>query len=121
MILHNHSDVAYLVASEAGSQVGGYTYLGNNKTNKQIINGRIAIITKLIKVIMALAAEAEVAALYMNAQELIPLQITCEELGHKQPATPMQTDNDTVCGILTSKFKQNRSKAIDMRFYWLQD
>ena len=38
---------------------------------------------------MASAAEAEVAALYMNAQELIPLQITCEELGQKQPATPM--------------------------------
>ena len=63
---------------------------------------------------MASAAEAEVGALYMNAQALIPLRITCEELGHKQPPTPMRTDNNTACGILTGKFKQNQSKAIDM-------
>ena len=121
MILHNHSDAAYLVASEARSRAGGYTYLGNKKNNRQIINGPIAIIAKIIKVVMASAAEAEVAALYMNAKELVPLRITCEELGHKQPATPMRTDNNTACGILTGTFKQNRSKAIDMRFYWLRD
>ena len=38
----------------------------------------------------------------------------CEELGHKQSATPMRTDNNTACNILTGTFKQNRSKAIDM-------
>ena len=31
----------------------------------------------------------------------------------------MRTDTSTACGILTSTFKQNRSKAIDMQFYWL--
>lgn len=31
MILHNHSDAAYLVATEARSQASGFTYLGNNK------------------------------------------------------------------------------------------
>ena len=66
---------------------------------------------------MASAAEAEVAALYMNTKELVPLQKMCEELGHKQPATPMRTDNNTAYSILTGTFKQNRSKAIDMRFY----
>ena len=70
---------------------------------------------------MGSAAEAEVAALYMNAKDLIPLQKTCEELGHKQPATPMRTDNNTACGILIDTFKENRSKAIDMHFYWLRD
>lgn len=29
--------------------------------------------------------------------------------------TPMRTDNNTACGILTGKFKQNQSKAIDMQ------
>ena len=46
MILHNHLDAAYLVAPEVQSRVGGYTYLGNEETNKQIINGPIAIIKK---------------------------------------------------------------------------
>lgn len=83
MILHNHLDKAYLVASDAQSQTGGYTYLGNKETNKQIINCPITIIAKIINVVMVSAAEAEVAALYMNAKELVPLQLTCEELGHK--------------------------------------
>ena len=66
---------------------------------------------------MASTAEAEVSALYMNTQDLISLQITYEELGHNQPVTPMRTDNNTAYYIITGKFKQNTSKAIDMRFY----
>ena len=95
MILQNHSEVAYLVASEAQSRAGAFTFLGNKEDNKQIINGPISIIIKIIKVVMVSAAEAEVGALYMNVQALIPLQIMCEELGHKQPLTPMRTDNNT--------------------------
>ena len=74
MILHNHLDAAYLVAPEARSQAGGYTYLGNEETNKQIINGPITIISKIIKVVMVSAVEAEVVPLYMNAKDLVPLQ-----------------------------------------------
>jgi hypothetical protein len=67
MILHNHSNAAYLVASEAQSRVGGYTYLGNTNTNTlQIINGPILVIAKIIKSVMSSAAEAEVGALFMN-------------------------------------------------------
>ena len=43
------------------------------------------------------------------------------ELGHKQPATPIKTDNSTAHGIVTNTIKQKRSKAMDMRFYWLRD
>ena len=70
---------------------------------------------------MASAAEAEVGALYMNAQEAIAIRNCLIELGHPQPATPMKTDNSTAHGILTGTIKQKRSKAIDMRFYWLKD
>ena len=66
---------------------------------------------------MSSAAEAEVGALYMNARDLLPLRVTCEELGHPQPATPMRTDNTTaVEGILNKNYKQNRSKANDMNY-----
>ena len=57
----------------------------------------------------------------MNAREILPLRMTCEELGHPQPATPIRTDNNTADGIINGTFQQNRSKAIDMRFYWLID
>ena len=121
MILHNHSDAAYLVASNARSRAGGYTYFGNEQGKEQIFNPPIAVIAKVIKAVMSSASEAEIGALYMNAQELIPLRVTCEELGHPQPATPMRTDNTTACGLLNKKYKQNRSKANDMRFWWLVD
>ena len=117
MILHNHSDAAYLVASKARSQAGGFIYLGNKQTKIQIINGTISIIAKIIKSVMSSAAESEIGALFMNAQEILPLQMTCKELRHPQPATPVRTDNNTADGIINSTFQQNRSKAIDMRFY----
>lgn len=44
-----------------------------------------------------------------------------QELGHAQPPTPVQTDNSTAASLANNTLKQNRSKAIDMRFYWLQD
>jgi hypothetical protein len=107
MVLHNHSDAAFLVASEARSRAGGFTYMGNHQGRPQIINGAISVIAKIIKPVMSSAAEAEVGALFMNAKALIPLRITCEELGHIQPPTPMRTDNNTVEGIMNGTIKQN--------------
>ena len=86
MMLHNHSDAAYLVATGARSRATGYTYLGNDTNNKQIINGPISIIAKIIKGVMSSAAEAEIGALNMNTRQLLPLQVMCKELGHPQPA-----------------------------------
>jgi hypothetical protein len=42
-------------------------------------------------------------------------------LGHKQPATPLRTDNATAFGILNETIKQKRSKAMDMRYHWQRD
>ena len=70
---------------------------------------------------MASAAEAEVAGLFMNAQQAVPIRHTLIEMGHTQPPTPLITDNTTAQGILTGKFKQKRSKSIDMRFWWPKD
>ena len=70
---------------------------------------------------MGSAAAAEVGGLYMNALELSPMRTTLEKLGHPQPATPLKTDNSTVDGIMNKTIKQRQSKAMDKRFYWLQD
>ena len=42
-------------------------------------------------------------------------------MGHPQPPIAIYTDNSTAHGILNGTVTQNRSKAIDMRFYWLRD
>ena len=119
MIPNSHSDAACLVAPEACSRAGGFCCLSNAKGTKP--NGSVAVIAKITKNVCSSAAEAEIAALFMNATHAIPLINTLNELGHKQPATPIWTDNSTACGILNDKANQNRSKAIDMRFYWLRD
>ena len=71
--------------------------------------------------VLSSAAEAELGALFHNGKEACPLRIALEEMGHPQPATPMATDNNTASGIATDTVKQKRSKAIDMRFYWIRD
>ena len=38
-----------------------------------------------------------------------------------QPSTPVQVDNSTALGIATGTIKQRKSKAMDMRFYWIRD
>ena len=121
MILHNASDAAYLVVTGARSRAAGYTYLGNDINNRQIIKGLISIIAKIIKRVMSSAAEAEIGALYMSAKQLLPLRETCEKLGHPQPAMPMQIDKNTASGIINVTFNQAKSKAIDTRYYWLMD
>lgn len=71
---------------------------------------------------IALAAEAKIAALYYNTSEIIWLQVAVEESGHPQPATLLlQIDNSIAIGIMNGTIKQRRSKAIDMRIYWLKD
>ena len=70
---------------------------------------------------MGSAAETEIAAAYVNGQEAVPIRTTLHELGHPQPATPLQVDNSTALSFANKTLKQERSKAIDMRFYWIQD
>jgi hypothetical protein len=121
MILHIHSEASYLSASKARSRLGGIFYLGYNPPNEEKLNGSILNVASVIKNMVASAAESEVGACFQNAQTAAPLRITLLELGHKQPATPLRTDNSTAYGILNEKNKQKPSKSMDMKYYWLQD
>jgi hypothetical protein len=91
MILNVDSDAAYLVHTKARSRAGGYLFLGNAARTQ--FNGPILVLAKIIKNVMASAAEAEVGALYMNAQEALSIRQCLIELGHPQPPTPMKTYN----------------------------
>jgi hypothetical protein len=70
---------------------------------------------------MSSAAEAESGAVFINAKEGAVLRTTLEELGHKQPPTPMETNNTTATGYSNGTIKQKRKKGMDMRFYWIKD
>lgn len=120
MKLKIHSDTSYLLAPNARSMVGGYFYLGNNKPD-QNPNGTILVTVNIMKNVMAAAPEAEVGALYENAKLGVPLRNTLKEMGWEQQTTPIVTDNLAVNGLVNIKITQKKSRAMDKRFYWVQD
>ena len=79
------------------------------------------MVANILKMITSSAMETEVAATFYNAKEALPFRVTLAEMGHPQPSTPMEVENETAIGFLKSTMKQKRSKAIDMRFYWVRD
>jgi hypothetical protein len=122
MILNIHSDNSYLSENEAKSRAGRFFYMDSDRnTDNKLTNGAILIINKVLKHVMSPAAEAVTRAVFINAKEGAVIHTTLEELGHKQPPTPMQTDNTTVTGYRNGTIKQKRTKAMDMRFYWIKD
>ena len=128
MVLWDHSDASYLSEPKARSRVGGHLFLSEHPdnipqtpTSQPPLNGPIHTVCHILNNIMASAAESEVGALFVNAQDIVPIRTTLIELGHPQPPTPIQTDNSTAAGFANDTIKQKRSKAMDMRFYWLKD
>jgi hypothetical protein len=124
MILHLHSDTSSLSEKEAKSRAGRHFFLSSQPTNptklplgQPPLNGAIHTTSKILRNVMASAAEAEVAGLFLNAQEAVPIQTTLTELGHPQPLTPIQqANNSTATGFANNTIKQKRSKAMDMCF-----
>ena len=124
MILYIHSDASYLSEPKARSRVGGYFYLGNKDEppDNPKPNGAIHIESRIMKNVMAAASEAECGALFHNGQEAAHMRNVLREMGREQTApTRITTDNSTADGFANKRIKIKRSKAMDMRFYWIQD
>ncbi len=117
MILNVYSDASYLSAPKARSPVGGYFFLGSLPRNGDPIrlNGAIQITCTILKLVAALAAEAELGAPFLNAQEAKIMQIILTELGHPQPLTPIHIENTTTVGIVNNTVKRIRSRAMEMQ------
>jgi predicted transposase YdaD len=70
---------------------------------------------------MESATKTGLGAIFQNTRDCVPLRLALEEMGHPQAVTPIQTDNACATGITNQTVKQRRSRAIDMRFYWIRD
>ena len=120
MKLAAHSDASNLSEPKARSRAGGHFFLSSEST-VPTNNGAVLNIAHIIKHVMSSATEAELAALYIVAREAVYIRIILEELGHKQPPTPLQTDNSMAEAVINGKVQPKRTKAMDMRFHWLRD
>jgi hypothetical protein len=77
--------------------------------------------TTVLKHVVSSVAEAEFGALFVNAKEGTVTRTILAEMGHNQDATELKTDNTTADGIINNTVQQKRSKAMDVRFYWVKD
>jgi hypothetical protein len=119
MQLTIESDASYLSVSKARSRAAGYFYLSS--CSQPIANRAIHVFYHVMREVVSSATEAELGALFHNSKEACPLRIALEELGHLQSPTALITDNSTASGVANDTVKQRRSKAIEMRFYWIRD
>jgi hypothetical protein len=112
MILSIHSNASYHNKPKTQSHTSGHFFLSDDAPN----NGAILNTSQIIKSVMSLAVEAELGALYLNACKAVPCQTLLNELGHKQPPTPIQTNNSTALGIVTNNILPCCTKAMDCVF-----
>ena len=83
-------------------------------------NGPMLSIAQVIKLVMNFAAEAELAALYITDQKLVPMRQTLIEMGWPQPPTPIQRDNTTAEGVVNKNIFTKKLKSMDLRLHWLR-
>jgi hypothetical protein len=83
------------------------------------LNGAFYMNMTILRFVMASTAEAELGALFHKCQDGIIFRQTLEDLGHTQPQTPTHCDNATVVGIANNTVKQQRSRSMEMRFFWI--
>ena len=55
----------------------------------------------------------------LNAQEAKVIHLILQELGHLQLPTSIYVDNTTAVGIVNNTIKRQRSRAMEMRYFWL--
>ena len=127
MMLCCQSDASYLLVPKGRNRVAGYFYLGSETPHNQEpqpqppANAPIHVECKALKNVVASAAEAEFAALFENCKIVINLRNTLTGLGYTQQSTAIVTDNSTAWAIANNKIKKQKSNAIDMRYFWVQD
>ena len=85
MVLWVHSDASYLSCLKAQIRSGGMHFLRNKplsphdpSNSEPTLNGIVYVVCKILRNIMASAAEAKLGALLLNCQEAVTIRITLE-------------------------------------------
>jgi len=123
MVLWTHSNASCLTAPKGGSCTAGYHFLSSRPTKPLTAtdkpppnNGPVHVLCQIMKQVVASAAEAELGALFLNAQDIYPFCIALVELGHLQPTMPLQTDNSMASGIANDTINKNAPKPLTCIF-----
>jgi hypothetical protein len=120
MVMNIHLDAPYLSEPKARGRACGHFFMGSVPKDGDPIklNGAFHTLCLILRFVVASAAEAELGALFLNCQEGMIFKTTLEDLGHPQPKMPVHCDNATAVGIAANTIKRQRSRAMEMRYFW---
>ena len=119
MIICAHSDAGFHNEIRGRSIAGAHMFLAEDETIPKW-NGPVLTIAQIMKFVMASASEAELGYMFITAQAMLLQQNTLEEMGWKQPRSPIQTDNSAAAGVVNNTIVPRKLKAMDRRLYWLR-
>ena len=109
MTLFIQANASYLSRPKARSVAGGICYL-SNKDSPNYINGAIHAVSSVIPSVVASAAAAEYAALFILGQEGEYLRQVLANMGYQQAPTLILCDNQCAVGMATNTV-DSRSRA----------
>ena len=110
MRLFIQSDESYLSQPKARSVSGGTFYLGNNN-QPTTINGPCLSLSTVVPVVVSSVAEAEYAAVFINAKEGASLRAILDSLGYLQPATDILCDDICAVGLASDTVTPKKIKS----------
>ena len=119
MVLCAHTNASYLNKTKSHSRARAHIYLSEDDQIPRL-NGAVLTVATIIKFVMATAAEAELAALFIAARKMVPHRQTLIDMGWPQARSPVQIDNFTAIGVTNKTIVAKRAKMMDMRLWWLQ-
>ena len=121
MVLNIHSDGSYASERVAKSRAAGHYFLGWKPCHNAPIrlNSAIYTLCNIMKFVASSTAEAELGTIFVNAKGGHIMQLTLKKLGHPQSPTPMHYDNAMAADIANGSVKQQRSRATEMRYFYI--
>jgi hypothetical protein len=107
------------------AHAGGYFFLGSIPPDDSpiIINGAVHITCAILSCLLHLPLKLNLvrSSLMHKKPRAKVLRLVLKELGHPQPPIPIHIDNTTTVGIVNNTIKRQRSRAMEMRYFWLLD
>ena len=76
-------------------------------------NGPILTIAQIMKYDVSSAAKAEITALFLTAEDMVPLCHTLTKMGWKQPPSPLHSENSTAVSMTNCTLIPRKSKSWD--------
>ena len=123
MVLNIYLDASYLAEPKTRSRLAGCFFLGSVPIKGQEIkmNSSMFVACKILKIVVASVAESKLGALILNMKEGVIICLMLEEMGHKQPPTPVHCDNSTAAGIANDTVKHQQLRPMEMGSFWVVD